>query len=437
MKSSSPVTPFSCQVDEAFDHPNLTAVGGANLFVDLLRRLGVRRHFERLPFQKSAYATFALADELETLVTIYALGCERVVHVDELEHDPLLCLKLGLNKLPHHNTLYRALDRFNDESRVLALAQINDHVIAGLVEPLEYSILDLDTTVETVYGSQQGSCVSYNPRNHGRPSYQPLLAFEGHSRVAVQVELRHGHPPDADAKIAFYQKAKERLDRHAPVRFVRADRGFTSEQFLARLESDQVKYTLKLRMTPRLYDQLDLGVLWRRLPSHETVHIEVGTVSFRAGKWSRRRRVVLVRTRFVDESQPALFANLCWDYQAIVTNLDWDPEDIWHFYNHRCTSELVIKELKHGLNIDAISKADFWPNAADLWLKSLAYNVLLHLKQHLPAPYHAFSVARLCRVLLRVPAVLVRHARRWRLRLPQHWPHQEAWKYLRQSLAAT
>src|SRR5690606_20338725 len=109
-------------------------------------------------------------------------------------HDPLLCLKLGLNKLPHHNTLYRALDRFNDESRVLALDQINDHVIADLVEPLEYSILDLDTTVETVYGSQQGSCVSYNPRNHGRPSYQPLLAFEGPSRVAVQVELRHGHP---------------------------------------------------------------------------------------------------------------------------------------------------------------------------------------------------------------------------------------------------
>src|SRR5690606_17853957 len=97
VKSSSPVTPFSCQVDEAFDHPNLTAVGGANLFVDLLRRLGVRRHFERLPFQKSSYATFSLADELETLVTIYALGCERVVHVDELEHDPLLCLKLGLN----------------------------------------------------------------------------------------------------------------------------------------------------------------------------------------------------------------------------------------------------------------------------------------------------------------------------------------------------
>src|SRR5690606_23361069 len=83
-----------------------------------------------------------------------------------------------------------------------------------------------------------------------------------------------------------------------------------------------------------------------------------------------------------------------------------------NFYNHRCTSELVIKDLKHGLNIDAISKADFCPNAADLWLKSLAYNVLLHLKQHLPAPYHAFSVARLCRVLLRVPAVLVRHARR-------------------------
>lgn len=245
MKHSSPTTPFSCHIDEIFDHPNLTAFGGASLFIDLLRKLGLRACFARLPFQKSIFATFTLADELETLIAAYALGCERIAHTDEIEHDPLLCLKLGLKKLPQHNTLYRALDRFGDESRVRALGDINCHLIGGLLKRQAYSILDIDTTVETVYGSQEGSCVAYNPTAHGRPSYQPLLAFEGQSRAAVHVELRSGHPPDAKAKIAFYREAKDRLFHHAPVRFVRADRGFTSEEFLSALEADEVGYTLK------------------------------------------------------------------------------------------------------------------------------------------------------------------------------------------------
>lgn len=290
--------------------------------------------------------------------------------------------------------------------------------------------------METVYGSQEGSRVAYNPRAHGRPSYQPLVAFEGRSRAAVHVELRGGHPPDAKAKIAFYREAKDRLTHHAPVRFVRADRGFTSEDFLSALEADQVGYTLKVRITSGLAARLALGVLWQRLPSHETTEIEVGSVPFQAEGWSKRRRVVLIRTRLADESQPALFAEYSWDYQAIVTDRDWAPEDVWHFYNQRCTSELLIKEMKVGLKIDAITKADFWPNAADLWLKTLAYNVFVHFKEHAPAHYRTFSISRLRRALLAIPALLVHHARQWRLRLPEYWPHREAWCSVRQSLNA-
>ena len=434
MKHSSSTTPFSCRIDETFDHPNLTAFGGANLLVDLLRQLGLRAHFDRLPFQKSIFATYTLADELETLITAYGLGCERISHIDELERDPLLGLKLGVDKLPQHNTLYRALDRFDNEARVRALGDINNPLIGGLLQQQSYSILDIDTTVETVYGSQEGSCIAYNPKAHGRPSYQPLMAFEGRSRAAVAVELRSGHPPDAKAKIAFYREAKERLSHHAPVRFVRADRGFTSEEYLAALEEDEVGYTLKLRMTPGLSARLALGVLWHRLPSHESTEIEVGSIPFKASGWSKRRRVVLIRTRLVDESQPTLFAEYAWDYQAIVTDRDWAPEDVWHFYNQRCTSELLIKEMKIALNIDAISKSDFWPNAADLWLKTLAYNVFLHFKRHAPAGYRTFSISRLRRAFLAVPALLVHHAREWRLRMPQNWPHREAWRAVRLSL---
>ena len=188
-------------------------------------------------------------------------------------------------------------------------------------------------------------------------------------------------------------------------------------------------------MTPGLAARLALGVLWQRLASHESTEIEVGSIPFKANGWSKRRRVVLIRTRLVDESQPTLFAEYAWDYQAIVTDRDWVPEDVWHFYNQRCTCELLIKEMKAGLGIDTISKVDFWPNAADLWLKTLAYNVFLYFKQLAPTGYRTFSISRLRRAFLTVPALLVHHARQWRLRLPQHWPHREAWRYVRLSLS--
>src|SRR5690606_28165499 len=160
--------------------------------------------------------------------------------------------------------------------------------------------------------------------------------------------------------------------------------------------------------------RIPLGVLWERLPSHSTTQIEVGAIPFMAEGWSKRRRVVLVRTRLADDLQPKLFGEYAWEYQAIVTDRDWVAEDVWPFYNQRCTCEILIKDMKIGLNIDSISKADFWPNAADLWIKTLAYNAFLHLKRHAPGQYKTFSIARLRRAVLAVPALLVRHARQWR-----------------------
>lgn len=113
------------------------------------------------------------------------------------------------------------MDRFDRASRVHALGDINDHVIAGLLTQQEDSIPDLDTTVEMVYGFKEGSSVSYNLRRYGRPNYQPLMAFEERSRVAACVELRSGHPPDArsDSPITLPSASCEPIEGLLPKRF--------------------------------------------------------------------------------------------------------------------------------------------------------------------------------------------------------------------------
>ena len=436
MKDSTNAISDSCPIREVFTAPGLTAYGGASLLVDFLRRhLNLRDCFRRLPLQKASWATYRLDQELESLVGAYALGIPRIGRMDEIVHDPLLCRKLGVAKLPQKSTLYRALERFDSAERVATLATVNARVLERLLGGQEQAILDIDTTVETVYGKQERSCVGYNPRYHGRSSYQPLLAFEGQSQAVVHVTLRSGRSPAADEKISFYRQAKSQLPPGCHLRFLRADKGFTSEDLCAALEEDNVGYTLKLRMTKGLRARIERGVLWRRLPGADSnIVLEAGCVKFKAVDWSKYRRVALIRTKPLDDPQEALFADYLWDYEAIVTNLNWDPEDVWHFYNHRCTCENSIKELKQGLRIDAIAKADFWPNAADLWLKTIAYNASLGFKRLAPAPYDSYTAQRLRRALFQVPAQLIRHARQWWLKLPEHWPHQEAWQALRLAL---
>ena len=147
-----------------------------------------------------------------------------------------------------------------------------------------------------------------------------------------------GYTPKASDIIAFYQKSKEALPNTVEVRYVRADRGFGSEEFFTALEADQVHYTVKLKMNSSLKERLAEGVLWHRIYFNGQRAIEVGSVSYRVKSWKTRRRIVLVRTTdFAECGQLQLFE--LWSYQAIATNLDWDSEDIWHFYNQRCTCE--------------------------------------------------------------------------------------------------
>jgi hypothetical protein len=75
---------------------------------------------DSLPIEKAPWATYTLGDDLETLLVAYALGIERIEHMDVIEHDPLLRIKLDLDKLPHKTSLYRALDRFSSSVGLLS-----------------------------------------------------------------------------------------------------------------------------------------------------------------------------------------------------------------------------------------------------------------------------------------------------------------------------
>ena len=59
---------------------------------------------------------------------------------------------------------------------------LRERVWAAANVKLAVVTLDTDTTVHTLYGQQMGGRKSYNPKNKGKRSYQPMLTFLGETR---------------------------------------------------------------------------------------------------------------------------------------------------------------------------------------------------------------------------------------------------------------
>ena len=197
-------------------------------------------------------------------------------------------------------------------------------------------------------------------------------------------------------------------------------------------------YTIKLKWNPGLQKRIERGVLWKRLFTDSDEIIEVGSIGYRAENWEKTRRVVVIRKRPCEELTQGISCKDClWDYEFIVTDLDWDEEDVWHFYNQRCSAENYIKEAKYGFFIDHISSGEFYANYADLQLRMLAYNChIAFQKEVAPVGYKHFTISRMRRLFFWIPGVLVRHARQWVLRLWREFPRQSAWWYMRAQLAS-
>ena len=428
----------NARVKEEFSVDKITNLGGASVVIDYIKdRLSLPQLLsEHLAVEKAPWSTYSMSDVAMTLICGYTLGIERISHFAEYEQDPLLTLKLGLPKLPDHTVLYKDLEKFDTQDKVDSINEVNKRILPHLVE--SEVILDIDSTVETLYGKQEKGEKGYNPKKHGRPSYRPALAFDGRSHACIKAWLRGGKSNMSSDFIKLYKECEAQLPAGSKIKYVRVDCEVGGEDNYAFLEEAKVGYVIKLKWNPGLQKRMKLGVLWKRLPSDEDEIIEVGSIWYRAEEWKKARRVVIIRRRPCEEpAQKVLFKDYLWEYEFIVTDRVWDEEDIWHFYNQRCSAENYIKEGKYGFFIDHIPSDDFHANYADLLLKMLAYNCYLGFqKEIVPVGYRRFTVRTMRRLFFWIPGVVVWHARQWVVKLWKGFPRKEAWWYMRARLVS-
>ena len=121
------------------------------------------------PLRYSSPNAPSLTDVLGTGVLAVLAGSRRYAHVTALRGDTINPQGLGMSRVLSEDALRRAFE--GEEPEPLELWQ-RRHLFKS-VEPVlnEPWICDVDVTIKTLYGQQEGAEVGYNPHKRGRPAH--------------------------------------------------------------------------------------------------------------------------------------------------------------------------------------------------------------------------------------------------------------------------
>lgn len=406
----------------SFDAEALTHYGGAALVHQFFQRIGLRTHLYRSVRFAQRNARYHISEVLLALLYPLILGMERLEVTEPLKHNGVFQYLTGLPGYPDPTTLRRFLQRFAQAGRA-GFLRLHDRLRWAMLSAVgSQLILDLDSTVLTVYGRQAKAAVGYNPRKHGRPSYLAFLCFEGQTRDCLEGELHPGNIHVLSVTQPIVERALCKVPGAKRLR-VRADGAFYDGRFRRWLEEHRAQYVIPARLTTPLKHRLG-GLRYRQ------VRREVWTAEFRycPQGWNGPARFIVIRRPVPEEptAQLHLFTVKGYTYQVLVTNLPWTPLRVWQFYNDRSHAELVIRELKAAYALDKIPMHDFAANEAFFQIVLLAYNLLNWFKRLCAPPrLQQATLQRLRRQLFLVPAQLVRPQGRPVLRVARAYPFSD------------
>lgn len=264
--------------------------------------------------------THPVAELLRTSLLLTAQGWGDQDDATQLRHDPVFRLAVsgrrgtsaldsaegrpsGLASQPTLSRLVRTLS--TDENRTvlrrglvqLAAARLR---VAGKLDQEHW--LDVDSLPREVHGHQSGA--EYSGHYHCT-CYHPLVAVLGESGDLVGAWLRPGRVHTAkDATDSIPWLVQELRAAGVRLKGVRLDAGFPSAALLDVLEEHGIPYVARVRNNSAL-DRLagPVSLLpWLRGPDGGEPPLErFAEREYKAGSWSRERRVVCVTVQEPDE----------------------------------------------------------------------------------------------------------------------------------------
>jgi hypothetical protein len=412
-----------------FSGKRLTHFGGLYLIQRFFQKINLRSLLSQYTHFLQRNNRYAVAEEMLALIYPISLGLGRIETSHLLKQNGVFQYLTGLPVYPNPTTLRRFLLRMAPLA-LPKLRKLHDRLLLSMIlrpKPPIRVIFDLDSTVLILYGKQEMARIGYNPKKRGRPSYHPLLCFNGITKDFWHGELRPGDTHTATGTVELLKAVFAKLPPSVKIVIIRADKGFYDHETVEYLESNKALFVIVAKLTGPI--KRTLSTLSYRVHSSG---LETAEFMYQPTKWKKQYRFVVVR-RLIPEDpseQLTLFSMGKYSYQVIVTNMKLTPLNTWRFYNGRAAVELIIKELKGNYPLGKIPTKHFPANEAYFHTLLFSYNLINWFKRLcLPTEFQNMTLKTLSSRFLSIPSELIKSENRPMLKLPANFMYRDAFEY--------
>lgn len=366
-------------VKTSFSGGNLTNYSGIYPLYKFMKKMKLNHLFEqRISLVEKCNQNYSLSQILYAVILGTLSGMNRLIKIENFTLDPLVRHLLAIEDKLDIDTIRYHIKKFGMKQNT-ELTDISGKLSAKVHKKLGTTddILDLDSSVKTVYGKQEGARKGFNSKSKGKRSYHPQFAFLNSTKECLLAWLRPGDTHSANNADEFLKQALSMIPKGIASLLVRADRGYFDGKLINVIESyHNVRYLIKVKM--RSLNDLLRKQDWDKIPGMPDW--EMTEFYYQAKSWDRKRRFVAVRKFKGMLETDSFFPFRDYSYFCYVTNIEESPLYLHRLYADRGESENWIESIKNQLYAATILTKGFWANEALFLLSVLAYNISIWMR---------------------------------------------------------
>ena len=193
------------QIELQFTDEEISSWGGLSILKKMLDKSGFIRHLETLPLpvQGSNRGYDPVQLFVQFMASVWC-GANRYAHLDVTRFDYGIQRLFGWERMPEHKAFQRYFKKFD----IARTQQVFGGLYRWLFSQLQFDnfTMDIDSSVLTRYGEQQGARKGYNKQKPGRNSQHPIIAFIADVEFVANFWLRSGDAHTANNFKAFLEE---------------------------------------------------------------------------------------------------------------------------------------------------------------------------------------------------------------------------------------